>query len=306
MFTIPLTQIALVLAERWGLPDAQIQPIPGGMTSAVWAVDRGQERWVAKAVPARGADGFTTGLEIAARLDQAGIAAGAPRPTLDGQITVVLGDWAMALLRRVEGAELTDETEHEMRLIGRTLGNVHRALGTVTAGSGNWAGWDPHADYLDVQPWVRPAVQAGIDGVEQLGLASLTWGFVHGDPAPEAFLLDATTGTCGLIDWGAAERAPLLHDLASAVMYVGGPERAKPLIDAYRETGAIPDAEIARGLLPALDYRQAGQAAYFAYRINRHDMTGIDDPAENHAGLDHARIWWFERAAALGLDLPDA
>jgi len=111
MFSIPLPFVTLVLAKRWGLSDARIQALAGGMTSAVWAVDDGEGRWVAKAVPAEVADEFAAGLEIAARLEQAGFAAGAPRPTLDGQITVSVGDWVLALLRRVEGTELTGETD---------------------------------------------------------------------------------------------------------------------------------------------------------------------------------------------------
>jgi homoserine kinase type II len=66
----------------------------------------------------------------------------------------------------------------------------------------------------------------------------------------------------------------------------------------------MPAAEIAPGLWPALDYRLAGQAAYFARRIAANDMTGIGDPAENDKGLGNARAYWFERAAALGLTLP--
>jgi homoserine kinase type II len=305
MHTIPLPHLTLALVEHWGLTEARIQPLIGGMTSAVWTVDHSEGRWVAKAVHINGADGFARGLEIAARLEQTGFAAGGPRPTLDGQNTVFIGEWALALLLRVEGAELTGETESDLRLIGRTLGEAHKALGTASVGQGNWVGWDSQADYLAVQSWVRPAVEAGIAGVERLGLASLSWGYVHGDPAPEAFLFDADTGRCGLIDWGAAQRAPLLHDLASGVMYAGGPDAAEPLIQAYCETGAMPAAEITRGLWPALDYRQAGQAAYFAWRIARNDMTGIDDPAENDEGLDHARAYWFERAAALDLTLPN-
>ena len=95
------------MAERWGLSEARIEPLVGGMTSAVWAVDHGEARWVVKAVPAKGADEFATGLGIAARLEQAGFVAGALQPTLDGQITVLVGDWVLALLRRVEGRELT-------------------------------------------------------------------------------------------------------------------------------------------------------------------------------------------------------
>ncbi len=35
-------------------------------------------------------------------------------------------------------------------------------------------------------------------------------------------------------------------------------------------------------------------------------MTGIVDPAENYEGLEHAREYWLERAAALDLTFLDA
>ena len=47
MFSMPLPHVTLVLAERcWGLSEARIQTLAGGMTSAVWAVDHGEGRWV--------------------------------------------------------------------------------------------------------------------------------------------------------------------------------------------------------------------------------------------------------------------
>lgn len=305
MFNISLSYLGSFVADRWGLSDARIRPLLGGMTSSVWAVDHPRGRWVAKAVPAKGAREFELGLAIASRLERAGVPAGAPLHTLDGRPAAVAHGWAIALLRRIDGDELTGESEAELRIIGRTLAGVHRALGVSDFDEeGGWPSLDAQADHLAVRPWVRPVVEAGIAGVRRLGPASLTWGPVHGDPAPEAFLLNAETGTCGLIDWGAARSAPRLYDLASAVMYVGGPARAEPLIASYCAAGAIPAAEVARGLLPMLDYRWAAQAYYFAHRIAVHDLTGIDGPAHNDEGLDNARAWWSGRAADLGLRLP--
>jgi Ser/Thr protein kinase RdoA (MazF antagonist) len=304
-FNPSLPQIESAIAEHWGLRDARIRPLAGGMTSLVWSVDHPRGRWVAKAVPAGFAGEFASGLTIATRLHQAGIASGAPSPALDGRSTVAVDGWVIGLLHRVEGEELTGETENELRLIGRTLAAVHRALGVIDPDpdEGGWPYLDPQAEHLAVRPWVRPAVEAGISGVRRLGAASLTWGLVHGDPAPEAFVHEERTGACGLIDWGAAHRAPLLFDLASAVMYVG-PERAETLIRSYRAADVLPDAEIARGLLPMLDYRWSLQAYYFARRIATHDMIGIDGPAANDEGLEHARVWWAGRASELGLTLP--
>ena len=59
-----------------------------------------------------------------------------------------------------------------------------------------------------------------MDGVRRLG--PLTWGWLHGDPAPEAFMR-LQDGATALIDWGAAMHGPVLYDVASAVMYVNGP-----------------------------------------------------------------------------------
>ena len=89
---------------------------------------------------------------------------------------------------------------------------------------------------------MRPAVRQAIDAYDALPPASLTSGLLHSDPAPEAFLVDRRTGTCGLIDWDMGLLGPLMYDLASAVMYVGGPARASSLLDAYLADGAIPAA----------------------------------------------------------------
>ena len=47
----------------------------------------------------------------------------------------------------------------------------------------------------------------------------------------------AARDSCGVIDWSTAMFGPLLYDLASAVMYVGGPDRAGMLIARYLAQG---------------------------------------------------------------------
>ncbi len=84
-------------------------------------------------------------------------------------------------------------------------------------------------------------------------------------------------------------RGPLLYDLASAVMYVGGLDHAGHLIDAYLETGALGRAEIELGLATFLRFRGAIQADYFARRLSTNDLTGIADRGGNEKGLSDAR-----------------
>jgi Ser/Thr protein kinase RdoA (MazF antagonist) len=277
------------LAESWGIRDARIEPHHGGMNSATWFVDADAARWVAKAVAPREGRQFAAGLAVAARLDQAGIASGAPLPTRDGSLAAAVDGVPLALLARVPGEPLTDRPEHQSRC-GATLGRVHRALRGIDVEDTKHFHWvDPEAAHLDVRPWVRAAVAAAVEAFDALGPATLTYGYLHTDPAPEAFLFDERTGDCGLIDWSTALSGPLLYDLASAAMYVGGPERARRLVDAYAAQGALPRDEIERGLKAMLCFRWGVQADYFARRIATGDLTGIADAAGNEKGLEDAR-----------------
>jgi Ser/Thr protein kinase RdoA (MazF antagonist) len=123
---------------------------------------------------------------------------------------------------------------------------------------------------------------------EYRALSPVYWGTLHTDPSPDAFRFDSTTGTVGLIDWTGSETGPLLYDIASAVMYLGGPERSQTFLAGYLDTGAVPPAE-----LDHLDafrrLRWVVQAVYFAHRLAMDDRTGITDAAENHQGSDDAR-----------------
>jgi len=150
---------------------------------------------------------------------------------------------------------------------------------------------DPAASHLGLRPWVRPAVSAAVEALTALENGQPSWprGLLHADPAPGAFRHDAATGQCGIIDWSSAHDGPLLYDLASAVMYLGGPGRAAAMTDAYLSAGPLTAREIDDGLPVMIRFRWAVQADYFARRIAANDLTGIAGPEENEKGLEDAR-----------------
>ncbi len=282
--------MARCLSRYWGLANAGLTVHNGGMGSQTWFVDRGARRWVAKAVAPADSAPFAGGMAIAQRLEQAGIPAGAPVPATDGRVVVDAGDAWLALLSWVPGHPLTGGDGAEQRLIGTTLARVHSALAgfeLATAARFHWV--DPDADYLSARPWLRPAVIAALDALDAARPEDMTWGLLHADPAPEAFRLDPATGRCGVIDWSYALRGPLLYDLASAVMYLGGPARAPAMVSAYLSGGVLGAAEVERGMDSMLRFRWAVQANYFAWRIAANNLTGISGPEENEKGLEDAR-----------------
>ena len=277
-------------------------PHHGGMNSQTWFVRSGSDRYVAKAVPAGAHRRFVSGLAVAAIVQAAGIRSGAAIPTSDGRTFVQVEGHTMALLTFVTGSGLVGSDPADQRLIGSTLGRVHGALIGHSVSDADRFHWvDPDAWHLGIRDWVRPAIARALAAWDLLPPASLTWGLLHTDPAPEAFLLDADTGECGLIDWDTGTHGPLMYDLASAVMYVGGPDRAEALIGAYLEHSVLDRAEVERTLRPMLHVRWAVQADYFARRLSAGDLTGIENADANELGLEDARV---ALDASLVRDLP--
>jgi Ser/Thr protein kinase RdoA (MazF antagonist) len=287
-----ITEPVLVcaLGRYWQLEGFRVSVHDGGMGSQTWFVDLGDRRWVAKAVAPGDGVPLAGGLAIAQRVEQEGISAGVPVPATGGQLVVDAGgDW-LALLSWVPGRPLAGQDPAEQGLIGSTLARVHRALTgyhLATATRFHWV--DPDAPYLSLRPWLRPAITAALHDLDEARPESMSWGLLHADPAPEAFRLDPATGRCGVIDWSYAIYGPLLYDLASAVMYVGGPEHAAELIRAYLDEGTLGPDELQRGLAPMLRFRWAVQANYFAWRITESNLTGITGPEENERHLEDAR-----------------
>jgi aminoglycoside phosphotransferase (APT) family kinase protein len=234
-----------LLLRTWGLGEGtSITRHDGGMGSQTWIIDQGGRRWVAKAVAPHLAEPFAHGLQVARLLGDAGISAGTPVPALSGPVTAdtVSGD-RVGLLTWVPGAPLTGAGEGEQRLIGETLARVHSVLRDRTVPGAQHFHWvDPAAPHLGLRPWIHPAVSAAVGELAELQRKSSAWtrGLLHADPAPEAFRYDAATGQCGIIDWSSAHYGPLLYDLASAVMYLGGPGRAAAMTRPTSRQARVP------------------------------------------------------------------
>ena len=71
-------------------------------------------------------------------------------------------------------------------------------------------------------------------------------------------------------------------------MYLGGDTAARSFLKVYAAAGPLSTDEMGAHLSAMRRYRAAVQAAYFAGRLARHDLTGIADEEENWKGL-HAR-----------------
>jgi homoserine kinase type II len=289
--TISTSAIRRCIAAEWGLAGAEVAPHHGGMNSETWFVRTGLDRYVAKAVPPNAHRRFVSGLSVAAMVQAAGIPSGAAVPMRDGRPFTQVEGQTMALLTFVNGSGLVGWEQAEQRLMGSTLARVHAALiGREVPGADRFHWLNPEAAHLAIRDWVRPAIAGALEEWESLPPASLTWGLLHTDPAPEAFLFDGDTGICGLIDWDTGMEGPLMYDVASAVMYVGGPGNAGALIDAYLEQDVLDRAEVERTLRPMLRLRWAVQADYFARRLSTDDLTGIGSADENELGLEDARM----------------
>jgi len=148
----------------------------------------------------------------------------------------------VALLRYVEGRELTGGDGTERRLMGETLGRVH-TITRIGHRRGGFESWltPTQREILQV-PWLAAAlvqVRSEFDAPPHL-----TWATLHTDPAPEAFLLDPTTGEVGVIDWAGSQPGPALYDVASAVMYLRGTDASAEFLDAYLATGAVSTVEM--------------------------------------------------------------
>jgi homoserine kinase type II len=194
------------------------------------------------------------------------------------------------------GRELEGETDEEQRWIAGTLSGVH-AAGCPAPGpspAGFMTDWlSPDLAGVEAHPWLVQVVEAVRAETDPL---DVTWTVLHTDPAPEAFVHDDGTGVTGLIDWAGARRGPVLYDVASTVMYLGGTRRAAAFLDAYRASGPLAAREM-QHLDAFRRFREAVQGTYFAWRLAARDRTGGIDQAENEKGLDDAR----RRLAALGL-----
>jgi Ser/Thr protein kinase RdoA (MazF antagonist) len=275
-----------LLNLHWGLTTPTVSPLGGGMNSETWLVRVGNRSYVAKRVAPSDVGQLGAGCAVAEQLARAGLATG--RPVRAARGSLVAPGERLALLEHVPGRELDGRTSEEQRRIGHMLAGVHSAGAPVSHAhdSPGFFGWlSPDAPGVSAHDWLPPAIEAARGAVDQL---TVTWSVLHTDPAPEAFRHDDATGTTGLIDWAGACRGPVLYDVASAVMYLGGPQKAVAFLDAYLAASPLDPGEL-RHLDAFRRFRWAVQAAYFARRLAARDLTGVSDQSDNERGLDDAR-----------------
>ena len=278
------------LRTHWELEPDRIEELSGGANARTWKFRSDGAQWVAKLVPPSRARSFKAGLDTAALVQAQGIAAGAPRPARNGRSAVLVGRNWLAVLEWVDGQRLGTSARDQV-IIGDTLGAVHASLTDAPTTSAPRFDWlDPDAPHLGATDWLRPTVVAALTWLNAASGQLLSRGLLHGDPAPAVFRWTPQTSTCGVIDWSTARWGPLLYDLASAVMYVGGITRGRPLIAAYQAHGTIRAGEIDTSLASMLRFRWAVQADHFARRLVADERTGVAVAEENERGLVNARV----------------
>jgi Ser/Thr protein kinase RdoA (MazF antagonist) len=273
----------LVLAG-WDQQIESAEPLGGGMNSATALVGLGGERAVLKWVPQGSVGALASGCEVALLLARHGLLTGDPIPTRADELTFLSHRGAVALFRFVDGEALDPTNPRDRHDMGVTLADIHAV--DATHESGLFICDVVAGQVHDVEPWVRPAVAVVLD--EYRSLPALTWGLLHGDPTADAFLRQADTEKVGVIDWGSAGRGPVLYDVASALMYLGGRDRSDAFWVGYLAHSPAPARELDSHLGAFMRFRAAVQAAYFSMRIARKDRTGISDDTGNRKGLRDA------------------
>jgi homoserine kinase type II len=282
-------QVRAALRTSWHRSAEHCHQVASASETA-WYVEVGGERFVAKVVPASRRAPFEAGLAAAEHLERASVLAGAPVRTADGALTIAVDGGRLALLRWVPGRPLDRDAPIDQQFWGDGLAAAHRGLVRFShPGLVKFQRVRADAPHLDVEPWVRPAVTSAIAAVTRLCVTDqLTYGVLHGDPAPEEFRLDIDTGRIGLLGWGSgsgsAATGPLTYDLASAVMYAGGTSAAGELLDGYLSTGIIGADECEAALPTMLRFCWAVRADRCAARL-----SGGDRADEVLAGLAATR-----------------
>jgi Ser/Thr protein kinase RdoA (MazF antagonist) len=227
--------------------------------SRTWDVDAGPDSYVCRRVDASGRAALAAALSAAAPLRDAGVAVGRPVRTLGGLLTAVVAGGALAVSERAPGRPLSGADPIDQQFWGDRLGAVHRALLSFAhPGLRSFQVLDPYGPHLDVEPWLRPAVTDAISATTRLTVTDrLTYGVLHGDPAPGDFVVDPDSGRAGLLDCGVGGTGPLVYDVAAAVVHAGGPEHAAELLDGYRAAGPVPADELHAALPVLLRFRWA-------------------------------------------------
>jgi Ser/Thr protein kinase RdoA (MazF antagonist) len=254
--------VRATLWDQWHLQPSEIITLPAGLMSRGWEVTAGADRYVCRLADTAARAAVEAGLVAAEHLRIGDIAAGEPVRTLAGGLTAQTASGALAVLRRTPGRPLVGGDPVDQQWWGDRLGVVHKALqGFHHPSLRPWQLPDPDAPHLSAEPWLRGAVADAVSAATRLTVTDrLTYGVLHGDPAPTCFVVDAVTGRAGLLDCGAGGLGPLVYDVAAAVIYAGGVTAAHELLDGYLAAGPVRRDELDAALPVLLRLRWAVQA----------------------------------------------
>jgi Ser/Thr protein kinase RdoA (MazF antagonist) len=268
-----------LLRDQWHLVPTEITEISAGVLSHAWEISAASVRYVARLVDAAGRQPLEAGLAAADHVRGYGVEAGRPVRTLGGGLTAELPagkrpGGVLAVLRRVPGRTLVGGDPVDQQFWGDRLGAVHTVLqGFHHPGLRPWNLLDPYAAHLNAEPWLRPAIAEAVTATTRLTVTDrLTYGVLHGDPAPSDFVVDPETGRAGVLDCGASGTGPLVYDVAAAVVYAGGLDSAAELLDGYLAASPVGRDELHAALPVLLRFRWAVQADRWA---RAHDRAGL-------------------------------
>ena len=285
----------LRVLARWERGPLSVEPLQGGWNSTVWlvrAVDGRQ--YVAKLADAAEGTGFRSGLRVARRAAERGFRSGPPVPLPDGSLHVCVSGGAVALLEYVPGRRADVDSVADLRRMGGALARAHACLAAEVQCLDPSLVWPwPWADdalaRIPMPAAVGDAVRRALDDARRVSeAAGLVVQVVHGDPAVDAFILDAArVEDDGMIDRSATMGAPALYDLGTvAAVHRRHPGRLAAFRQGYLDVEpAIADQ--LRLLDTFTRLRWMCTALYFADRTARGIVRG--GPAEaNRLGLAEA------------------
>jgi Ser/Thr protein kinase RdoA (MazF antagonist) len=274
------------LRDQWHLLPGEIVALPDELLSQGWEVSAGPDRYVCRLAEPGARQPVEAGLIAAEHLRARNVVAGEPVRTLGGGLTAQTPAGALALLRRAPGRPLDGGDPIDQQWWGDRLGVVHRVLQHFHhPGLRPWQPLDPGAAHLAAEPWLRGAVADAVGAATRLTVTDrLTYGVLHGDPAPGSFVVDPGTGRAGLLDCGASGVGPLVYDVAAAVGYAGGPDRATDLIDGYLAAGPVRRDELDAALPVLTRLRWAVRADRAARRGDSRTLRCARTALESASG----------------------
>lgn len=296
--TPALSDAALLAAlQAWPLSEPlTLQRLPGGMTSEVWHVEAGDQRFVAKYTYTT-QQAFEGGLYAAELVERHGITCGVPLRTKQGTLSIMVEgaqrqSQPLALLQYVPGERLNLSEPVAASLYGNLLGRTHRIL---LAGSGDWCVFGLYDFLLEehptvaAQPGLAPLISETIEAARAYeAYRTVTYGVIWADAME--IRRDNDTGRTGIIDWGAIERGPLLFDVALNVLWYfpEGSQAHREFMQAYLSESPISASEL-EGIKYYKALLWARQAKFYAYCVAEYMTLGGSTPTSNAENLAKSR-----------------